>query len=514
MVRPVGSEFLVNDIVKFGQHDSAVTALSDGGFAIGWVNIQSVLTQGPVREVILPISDQIRGRAFDAAGQPIASSAILSEPTNPHDTYFSALDSIRLANGNVAFAWRTQYTDVYEEQARSFSSNLTPTSGLNVPEFGGSQAPRGALDIAPTEGDSYLLAFWADESGRIEALTGESRVFSDTITRGTVTLALADLPDENAALIYYGPILSDDDGSPDTLNFQLFDPAATALGSPHEIPTNLTAIDAIDTALLTNGNIVLVLGETGSAKSTVMILDPDGNVVVPAFEAGNKDVDVAALSGGGFVLAWTAGGDGSGSAIKAEVFSNSGVAQGPEILVNSHILNNQFDPHVAGLANGDFVVSWTDASGQGGDISGTSIKARVFTLEGLDRPAGSIESTAGNDTLRGTPGGDIFFFDTAGGQPLGNDVIKGFGAGDRIVTTTAIFDGNADGRIGLDSSDRLTLPGAASEPTASTGIVKIFYENGKALSHLNLLGVEVHEGANYYVYGGAGDHGAEADLLF
>ena len=38
---------------------------------------------------------------------------------------------------------------------------------------------------------------------------------------------------------------------------------------------------------------------------------------------------------------------------------------------------NNYDPSITSLSNGDFVVSWTDYSGQGGDSSG-SIKAQIF----------------------------------------------------------------------------------------------------------------------------------------
>ena len=141
MVHVLTSEFLVNDKTEFAQHNSAIAPLAGGGFAIGWIDVQSVPETGPFGDVLLPISDQVRGRAFDAAGQAVAPSLVLSGEVVPHDTYFSALDGIALMNGDVAFGWRTQYTDVYEEQTRAFSPALVATSDVNRPEFGGSRRP-------------------------------------------------------------------------------------------------------------------------------------------------------------------------------------------------------------------------------------------------------------------------------------------------------------------------------------------------------------------------------------
>lgn len=55
---------------------------------------------------------------------------------------------------------------------------------------------------------------------------------------------------------------------------------------------------------------------------------------------------------------------------------------GSELLVNSQVQGSQFDPAVAGLAGGGFVVIWTDASGALGDPSGNGVTAQVFTAGG------------------------------------------------------------------------------------------------------------------------------------
>jgi hypothetical protein len=113
----------------------------------------------------------------------------------------------------------------------------------------------------------------------------------------------------------------------------------------------------------------------------------------------------AKLNSGGFVTVWvdwadsnnTTVADGSWSAIKAQVFSATGVKVGIEIRVNTATLNWQQDPHVAVLQNGNFVVTWTDgwdyfswadhpgSQGVGGataDNYGKAIKLQVFSANG------------------------------------------------------------------------------------------------------------------------------------
>src|SRR5207248_1087455 len=70
----------------------------------------------------------------------------------------------------------------------------------------------------------------------------------------------------------------------------------------------------------------------------------------------------------------------SGSSIKAQAFDATGAKVGDEFLVNTATLDWQYPRDITNLPNGNFVITWQDESGQGGDSSGSSIKAQMFGM--------------------------------------------------------------------------------------------------------------------------------------
>ena len=78
---------------------------------------------------------------------------------------------------------------------------------------------------------------------------------------------------------------------------------------------------------------------------------------------------VADLSDGGFVVAWEATAGATGLDVFIQRYNAKGGKSGGRIRVNSFTANGQYEPSVAGLANGGFVVTWT-SDGQDGATNG------------------------------------------------------------------------------------------------------------------------------------------------
>jgi hypothetical protein len=141
-------------------------------------------------------------------------------------------------------------------------------------------------------------------------------------------------------------------------------------------------------------------GDTDNYAVKARVFAAGGTPVGAEIRVNSSTVDyqtlpqITALANGGFVVTWSdnshgvggTGGDTSGIAVKAQVFAAGGAPVGPEILVNSATTGNQYSPQITALASGGFVVTWRDSSqgvgGAGGDASSEAVKAQVFAAGG------------------------------------------------------------------------------------------------------------------------------------
>ncbi len=93
---------------------------------------------------------------------------------------------------------------------------------------------------------------------------------------------------------------------------------------------------------------------------------------------------VASDAAGDFVVGWESDGqDGSGFGVFAQRYDASGAPQGTEFRVNSTTSLNQYLPSVASDAAGNFVIVWTDSSGEDG--SGLGVFAQRYDASGVPR---------------------------------------------------------------------------------------------------------------------------------
>jgi lysophospholipase L1-like esterase len=127
--------------------------------------------------------------------------------------------------------------------------------------------------------------------------------------------------------------------------------------------------------------------------------------LVNSTTAGNQDTPAAAaLADGRFVITWSddsrSGNDRSGTAIRAQLFNANGSRAGSELLVNSTTAGNQSNPSITALTAGRFAIAWTDDSRSGNDRSGTAIRAQLFNANGSRAGSEFLinSTTAGNQS--------------------------------------------------------------------------------------------------------------------
>ena len=151
-------------------------------------------------------------------------------------------------------------------------------------------------------------------------------------------------------------------------------------------------------AQLADGRIVVswtdasfTVGDTSGFAIRARIFNPNGTQAVSEFVVTKTTLNnqfessIAALADGRFVVSWTDGtGDGSGDAIKARIFNANGTESVPEFLVNSTTVSTQLDSQIAVLADGRLIAVWTDFSATGDDSNLGAIRARIFNPDGTE----------------------------------------------------------------------------------------------------------------------------------
>ncbi|NOT16004.1 MAG: hypothetical protein HOP21_10650, partial [Methylotenera sp.] len=138
--------------------------------------------------------------------------------------------------------------------------------------------------------------------------------------------------------------------------------------------------------------------QLGNGQLTVNSGEFQVNTYITSDQRGPS---ITALADGGFVVGWRSDGqDGSGDGIYAQRYDASGIAQGGEFQVNTYTMGEQTIPRITNLADGGFVVSWhssQDGDGYGiyaqrYDASGTAQggEFQVNTVTNLDQYQPSI----------------------------------------------------------------------------------------------------------------------------
>ena len=96
--------------------------------------------------------------------------------------------------------------------------------------------------------------------------------------------------------------------------------------------------------------------------------------------SSKQDPSIATLADGGYVITWqdSSGQDGSGHGVFGQRYDADGNPAGGEFQVNTSTSSTQYQPQVADLADGGFVVSWSHYS----DGSSYGIKAQSFDADG------------------------------------------------------------------------------------------------------------------------------------
>lgn len=319
---PAGAELLVNTSTAYSQRGSSITALDDGRFVITWTDASVDLGSNSV----------IRAQIFEADGTKDGSEILVSTVTQ--DTPYNSVTSW-LPDGRFVISWSVHQLgdpglakDWLEIQMFNADGSQ---NGTNFQLFSPENWYQRVSDIT-TLADGRFLVMWTSQS-----FVGSQQYNKD-------------------------------------VRAQIFDADGKATGDSFVVntTTNGTQSDARATEL-TDGRILVNWSDESSPSSLgrAQIFDAAGIKIGSQFDLP-RGASSAALPEGRFVMVW------SGTDVYAQVFNADGIKVGDQFFVNTTTIRTQYNATVVGMADGRFIVTWTDDSRSGNDTSNTAIRAQIF----------------------------------------------------------------------------------------------------------------------------------------
>ena len=178
------------------------------------------------------------------------------------------------------------------------------------------------------------------------------------------------------------------------IQVQRYDATGAVVGGNIAVNSNVSGDQTLsDMVALAAGGFVVTWRGTTDTDIHAQVVDANGakigqEITVNTMLAGSQsEAQVAALSGGRFVVTWTSGDlarDGSGTAVLAQIFEANGTKLGGEILVNTVTAGNQGNASVSALADGTFVIAWANETDTiAANYGSSAIRAQVFDASGV-----------------------------------------------------------------------------------------------------------------------------------
>jgi Ca2+-binding RTX toxin-like protein len=517
MTTPIkdGAEFLVNTTTTNYQSDPTITGLADGRFVVAWTDLS---VSGGDTSLYA-----IRGQVFTAAGAKSGAEFLVNTTTTSSQErptitaladgrFVVAWTDLSVSGGDTSlYAIRGQvFTAAGAKSGAEFLVNTTTTNTQTYPTITGLADGRFVVawsDLSVSGGDTSLYAIRGQVFTAAGAKSGAEFLVNTTTTNNQSNSTITGLADGRFVVAWTDGSQSSGDRYSSAIRGQVFTAAGAKSGAEFLVNSTTTNSQGDSTITgLADGRFVVAWtdlsvsgGDTSGSAIRAQVFTAAGaksgaEFLVNTTTTNNQyDPTITGLADGRFVVAWTdlsvSGGDTSLYAIRGQVFTAAGAKSGVEFLVNTTTTNNQYEPTITGLADGRFVVAWTDFSQSGGDTSGFAIRGQAFD--------GRITGVQ----LKGTPAADDFagtiFADQIGGL-FGNDRLDGGAGNDQLqggAGKDTLFGGagndSLDGGAGNDQlqggAGKDTLTGASGSDILSGGAGNDRFLYTGAETGLNLL---------------------------
>jgi hypothetical protein len=467
-----------------------VVGLAGGGYVVAWNRNNVVPYTG--------VSDGIYARIYDADGVAIGTETAATDRGGTQTlTGITALD-----DGGYTLAWTTYDANSFGILQQDFDSSGTLDGGqtaVNLTTYGAQHVAR--LDNLPgggwiaayttwTNSTGYIITFRAfDTDGNPVALNGDvdgNGIANDTRVSvsgagGESDAQITVLEDGGwvvtwtSTRVVAGMSLYGGDGYYDGVFQRVYNSDGTARTG--ELGVNVTTSgferDADVTALKGGGYVVT--WERQDSEGTVQIFqrafNADGSalsdtdtLVSNSTTGSNYDSSVTALENGGWVVVWTS--NVGGATAYQEVYGSDGAVLIEETQIASNVRGV---PEVSALADGGWVVAWNAGFLYQGEVSTIVHRRFGFTNaapEGFDKTVTIKEDKASALSA------NYFGFDDVDDNALTGVVITGLPAkGTLKLNGVAVTAGQT-----IDAADLGNLTYAPPADASGAGLAKIKFK--------------------------------------
>ncbi len=480
-----GGEFLVNTTTVDDQEHPAITGLADGRFVMTWTDWS--------RKGADSSKAGVYAQLFNADGSKAGSEFLVNTVTK-YSQYRPAVTA--LADGGFAVAWighsqtGAEYSgpDIHMQIFNGDGSKVGAEILVNTRTYSYQSGP-----VITEWADGRLLVAWADKigGGRLRAQvfdTDGSRVGAEFLVDSDVgysasSARIAMLADGRFMAVWRAHGVSGKE-----IHARLFNADGSRVGDEFRI---VPAVDSDqgfpEITPLADGRFVVSWSEgvgdlRDPDKLRAQVFNADGSQAGTDFVISSTTTQlrrhaVTAFADGRFVVVWQELTDGE---LHAQVFNGDGTKVGAEFVVNTTRDLYQFDPTITTLADGRFVVGWTDFSGGPADPSGRDIYGQIFdprdsaiTLNGSVL-AEDFVGTRFGDVIRGRRGDDVIV--GGGGDDIlsggaGRDLLKGSRGDDRLIGKGGgdVLRGGSGGDVLKGGAGRDKLIGGAGRDVMTGG---------------------------------------------
>ena len=439
-----GAEFLVNTALSGAQLDPAITALADGRFVVAWTD--NSMTGGDTS------GSAIRAQIFDADGAKVGP-AFLVNTTVATSQSLPAITA--LSDGKFVVTWEDNSLSGGDTSSRAiraqvfnangsvfgaeFLVNTTVASLQSEPEI--TALANGGFvvtwtDLSQTGGDTASYAVRAQTFNANGSASGTEFLVNTTVSDAQFAPTITALADGRFVVAWTDNSKTGGDTSYHAVRAQVFNANGSVSGAEFLVNTTVTSSQfAPAITALANGGFVVAwtdfsqtAGDTTGFSVRAQTFGANAastgvEILVNTTTVHDQSAaTVTGLADGRFVVAWTdaslTGGDTSGNAIRAQVFNANGSVSGTEFLVNTAVTNSQMAPTITEMADGRLLVAWEDNSQGNSNIRGQILDPREAAV--------TLSGTAANDDYRGTSFGDTM----SGGN--GNDKLVGAAGNDSL----------------------------------------------------------------------------------